>query len=65
MKRLRLLRLQIQAEFAVDEDDTLSVIASQPIVVSANEWPNFIETFEANRIQLEKQLNESPSNQES
>ena len=63
MKKLRLVRLQIQPEFVIDENGTLTPVAVQPMQVNAAEWQNFPAVFEAERLRIENQLNESPNGQ--
>jgi hypothetical protein len=56
--RLRLLKVIVQPVFAVDDGESLSEQAAQPIVVQAAEWPtyattNFVQAMEDLQAQLD------------
>jgi hypothetical protein len=56
--KLRLLKVIVQPVFAVDDGESLSEQAAQPIVVPAAEWPtyattNFVQAMEDLQAQLD------------
>jgi hypothetical protein len=53
---LRLLKLVIRPVFVEDDGGTLTERVVNPIEVSATEWPQFPETLEKQRRQLEGEL---------
>lgn len=58
MRRLRLLKVVVQPVFVVDDGETLTEQAAQPMEVPAAEWPGFAEGrfaegFESLRQQVE------------
>lgn len=58
MKRLRLVKVVVQAHFVIDDGETLEEPESQPIVVQPADWPRFsAETFPEQVAQFEANLN--------
>lgn len=57
MKRLRLLRVTVQAEFVADDGETLEPVEVAPVVLSPADWGSYPATFEAARQALEEQIN--------
>jgi len=41
VSRLRLLKVVTQATFVLDDGDTLREITTDPVTVSATDWPEF------------------------
>lgn len=56
-RRLRLLRVTVQAEFIADDGETLEPVAVEPVTLTAAEWASYPATFEAARQSLEAQIN--------
>ena len=40
-KKLRLLKVNVQPVFVIDDGETLSEQAAQPVTVSAEDWPTY------------------------
>lgn len=57
MKRLRHVKTVMQHHFVVDDGD-LTEYQSEPVQVSAREFDDYPEAFEAQRAEQEKALNE-------
>ena len=57
MKRLRLLRVTVKAEFVADDGETLEPVEVESLEVAGHEWADYPATFEAARLALEAQLN--------
>ena len=58
MATLRLLKVIVQPIFVLDDGETLTEQAAQPLEVSAGEWPSFptgrfAESFDALRREVE------------
>lgn len=62
-KKIRLVRVQVLAEFVVDDGETLTPLAaygmeSPPVQVTPAEWPTFATgTFAEAVAQLQEQIN--------
>jgi hypothetical protein len=60
MKRLRLVKVDLQATFVVDDGDTLEERTANPVTLTAAEWPVYAKTGFAKAIkQAEEELNAS------
>lgn len=61
MRRLRLLKVVVQAVFVVDDGETLVEQAVQPVEVTPAEWPSYATgRFAADVAQIRAQV-ESPT----
>lgn len=61
MQRLRLVKLLIQPVFVIDDGETLTETAGQPIVVSDADLDGFAEKFRTDMRLAEMNLNEEPA----
>jgi hypothetical protein len=60
MKRLRLLKVIVQAVLVVDDGETLTEQNTQPMTISAADWPEFAASgFAAAMEQLRQQVEEA------
>lgn len=57
MKRLRLLSVDVQARFVIDDGDTLEEVTGQPVRLSPAELVDYAERLEADRAAQEQVLN--------
>ena len=60
MSRLRLLKVIVQPVFAIDDGETLSESAAEPVVVAAVDWPTypatrFLDAVDALQAELDTQ----------
>lgn len=58
VKRFRLLKVELRATFVEDDGERLVERPSQPMVLTAEEWPAIVERLEADRAEYERALNE-------
>lgn len=56
-KRVRLLSVDLQARFVVDDGETMEELVGQPVHLTAQEWAGYPERFEADRLAHEQALN--------
>jgi hypothetical protein len=56
MKRLRLVKVVVQAHYVLDDGETLTEQVAEPIAVAAAEWPDFPARLEVDRVALEQTL---------
>lgn len=55
--KLRLLKVIVQPVFVVDDGETLTEQATEPVVVAAKDWPDYPKTGFATAVRaLEEQL---------
>jgi hypothetical protein len=60
-KRVRLLKVAVQATFVVDDGESLEEQTGQAVVVNAADWPAFAERLEADRAATEEAMNHDPA----
>lgn len=63
IKRVRLLKVVIQPTFVIDDGTTLIERTSEPVLISAEQWPTYYkEQFLPNVELLEQSINQESSN---
>lgn len=55
--KLRHIKTVMQHHFVVDDGKTLTEYQSEPVQVSAQEFTDYPEKFEAQRVEQERELN--------
>lgn len=66
MRRLRLLKVVVQPIFVIDDGETLTEHAAEPVIVSPKDWPTFATTtFLAGVEHLRTQIEDTPGPEQS